>query len=100
PIELVHLNVSASHTPIHPCDRKPPGPLVRVCSPTAGNGPMPTTSARPVVMNATLATPLMIANQYSNSPKRPTFAVFIPPRPADTAATHSHRGASGNQKPK
>ena len=52
------------------------------------------------MMNATIATTLISANQYSNSPKRPTCAVLMATSPTETAATQTHCGTPGNHRPK
>ena len=86
--------------PFQPCGRNPPGPLNRFDTPTAGEGPRPRISARPKAMNATMATTLMSANQYSNSPNLLTCAVLIATSAIDAPATQTHCGTPGNQNAK
>src|SRR2546426_696360 len=76
---------------------KPPGPLNRLEKPTAGAGPMPATSARPTTMKATIATTLINANQYSNSPNRLTCAVLIGISPAARTGEADGDGAAQEQ---
>ena len=93
-------SVRASHVPVQPCGKNPPGERKRFDAPTAGAGPTPTISASPTTMKTTMATTLMSANQYSNSPNRLTGAVLMATNAAETPATQTHCGTSGNQKAK
>src|SRR5262245_66585945 len=90
-------SVNASHTPVQPCGRNPPGPLVRLPIPSGSRGPTPATSARPTTMKTRMAETLTRLNQYSNSPNRLTFAVFTTTSTAETVVTHTHCGTVGKQ---
>ncbi len=53
-------------------------------------------SPSPTRMKATMATTLMMANQYSNSAKLPTCIALMTIRPTETSATQTHCGTDGN----
>jgi len=58
----------AIHTPPNPWGMKPPGSPVRLWNPVAGL-PRPKIMLVPRMMNSTMATTLIMANQYSIEPK-------------------------------
>ena len=54
----------------------------------------------PKTIKTIMATTLISANQYSNSPKRPTCSVLTATRQIETATTHTHCGTRGKPKRK
>src|SRR5207249_2781309 len=83
--------VRASQTPRKPWGKKPPF-CVKLAKPMACPEPRPVISANPTAMKARMATTLIIANQYSNSPKLPTCMEFTTTRPAETRTTQVQPG--------
>src|SRR5438045_1961095 len=91
--------VRASQTPRKPWGKKPPF-CVKLAKPMACPEPRPVISANPTAMKARMATTLIIANQYSNSPKLPTCMEFTTTRPVETRTTQVQPGTLGNQNAK
>ena len=58
---------------------------------------MPKIKDSPTIMNVTMAATLIMANQYSNSPKRLTCMALRATRAAETNTTQIHCGTFGNQ---
>jgi hypothetical protein len=65
--------------------------------PIALREPTPKIKASPTMMKATMAATLIIANQYSNSPRRFTCIELSPNSAAETSTTQIHCGTFGSQ---
>ncbi len=90
--------VSDSQTPFHPAGKNPPCP-VKLAKPIAlRESRSPKIRASPTMMKMTMAATLIIANQYSNSPRRLTCMELSATRAAETNTTQIHCGTFGNQK--
>src|SRR5450755_3375493 len=88
-------NTITIQTADSPFGRNPPW-LVRLDKPTAGPGPHPTIRARPKTMNITMATTLIIENQYSIAPKLATLRAFTHSSATEKPTIHIHFGLPGN----
>src|SRR5271166_3758208 len=88
-------NTITIHTAESPLGRKPPW-AVRLDKPTAGPGTQPTIKARPNMTNSTMATTLIIENQYSKAPKLPTLRALTHSNAAEKPTIQTHFGLPGN----
>src|SRR4029077_18479530 len=93
--------VSESQTPFHPAGKNPPC-CVKLARPTACLGPtpkdpIPKIKDSPTIMKAQMAATLIMANQYSNSPRRLTCMELSATRAAETNTTQIHCGTFGSQ---
>ncbi|SQH26848.1 Uncharacterised protein [Arcanobacterium haemolyticum] len=87
----------AANTPPNPSGMNPPC-SVRLEVPTASTpGTAPTMSATPSKMKTTIATTLIIENQYSLDPYRCTENRFSPMMNSEHRTVPAHSGSCGNQ---
>ena len=74
-------------------------PEVKLLRPGWGSpGISPNKTIAPNPMNARIATTLIIANQYSNSPKLPTPVAFKPTSSSENSTIHAQGGTCGNHQ--
>src|SRR5215467_11057821 len=88
--------VRESQTPFQPSGRNPPC-FVKLVHPVVPCHPRPKSRYSPTAMKATIAVTLIMANQYSNSPRRLTCMELSATKIAETSTTQIHCGTLGNQ---
>src|ERR1700683_2443744 len=88
----------AIQIPDSPWAKKPP-PDVKFCKPVVGaEGTRPNKTITPNPMKARIATTLIIANQYSNSPNFSTPAAFTPTSSSEKRTIQTHGATEGNHQ--